>query len=1004
MATPQDDLAYPLAGLNIRDLHPASRRYLAERAARLNATQEEIEAAGIRPHVDAIVHHIKKETPAHSSKRARLNDSTARKIYRSQHPRDGQVNKRDAHEELDFEDEWQALLAEYGMQDADAALLEEFSQIARQRIRLLEQATAEWHAAEPAPRVDHFDLIGSLSSCIELVTEVCTYLRPSDIVNLYCICRDFHDVVGLHMRSSVFAWAKVMAPSSARIYSSPVYYRWFIPDPVGRPVTSVDQELSQPQPDQAKMAGCPPLNGVQGEVRLVPGLRWLQMVVKRETRVRDILATLARMGHRMPESSHLTLKKLWLIMDASTTRGRMLLMNNPDFFTNEDLYIAQLFMVKLVLAVNDPVFGPQSSMLMRLMMGQRSLSSLWALLRGKKYRTPVEIRELKLRYDVGPNDALVRSGMPLHGVDIYELGIIHFEGWGLGAEHLARPDELIPLEAARRQLDLDTCIDEMIIYGHVDLRTGNSLVPSTEEMYMSDDELPPSQKDWTPLRYELINGGCGNVPFASNMWQPKHARKARWKTLTAEEKEMILREEKLEMDEAAELDSARYRFQTAWAKLAAMTQHSLSTRRPRALFTILPPSLEDLAEQLAGFEQREQLSTNDDTNAIDLDSDGSPSFSTLPLSIQAQMTFGAVPLGAVYRPITGDQMRVALRGAMSSLGPSHMWETELQQQHEAGEEKEDEEDNDRSSSSFSSLSSISDTDLDLEPIPASELQRLYIALRPPRLREEQPQDQQPEASSAGLPSPSPLSTTYTSFPPSSSGDESEDEEIQDAPEGEEPTHFGGHLPSHTSPSTTTATTTTAAIAPTALLASNRPSTIMKTMMTTDDMLLVQADEIYSDLDSDCEQRQQQPKRSLEPPTPENLATIETATPARESGEVMAVTIDWDDFLRNPGTYVLQPEWDEEATMDDWEGEGGDGNGDGDEGDGYWEWDRDEDMMGHLQDEDGAEEEVDEAPVVEHLVLAPAAGQGGDDQSHYIPDEDLGEDDMTRKLRDWYRPW
>ncbi|GAB1314376.1 F-box domain-containing protein [Madurella fahalii] len=1001
MATPSDDLAFPLAGLNIRDLHPASRRYLAERAARLNATQEEIEAAGIRPHADTIVRHMKKETPTHSSKRARLNDSTVRKIYLSRNLHANRVDKCEDYEGLDFEDEWQALLAEHGMQDADAALLEEFSQIARQRIRLLEQATAEWHAAEPAPRVDHFDLIGSLSSCIELITEVCNYLRPSDIVNLYCTCRDFHDVIDLHMRSSVFAWAKVMAPTSARIYSSPVYYRWFIPDPLGRPVTNVDQELSQPQPGQARMAGYPPLNDVQGEVRLVPGLRWLQMVVNRDIRVRDILATLARMGHRMPESSHLTLKKLWLIMDASTSRGRMLLMKNPDFFTNDDLYIAQLFMIKLVLAFNDPVFGPQSSLLMRLMMGQRSLSSLWALLRGKKYRTPAEIRELKLRYDVGPNDALVRSGMPLHGVDIYELGIIHFEGWGMGAEHLLRPDELVPLEAARRQLDLDTCIDEMIIYGHVDLRTGGSLVPSVEEMYMSDDELPRSQEDWTPLRHEAINGGCGNVPFAGNMWQPKHARKARWKTLTPEEKEMILREEKLDMDEAAEIDSARYKFQTAWAKLAAMIQHSLSTRRPRAQFTVLPPSLEDLAEQLDEFERQGQPRKSDDIDAMDVDADAPPRFSALPLPMQAQMAFGTVPVGSVYRPITGDQMRVALRGAMSSLGPSHMWGTEPQQQGQARDEEED----DRSSSS-TSLSSISDTDLELEPIPASELQRMYVALRPSRPREQQPQDQQAEASSTGLPSSPSLVSNYPSSSSSFSSeendgdedeDEDEDEEMQDAEEeGEnEPTHFGGHLAGLPSLADLTGLSTAPTIViPRVSLPRAKPTAIMKMMMTTDDMLLDQANQVYPDFDADFDA-----ERAQQPPTPESLAA--TSAP-----------IDWNDFLHNPGTYGLQPERDEVPTTGLSEGEGGEDGGDWEGGVGG---DGDESVMGHGQDEYGAEEEEEEeeeeedeggyeGPVVEHFALVQVAGQEAQDRFRYMPDEDFEEDYMTRKLRDWYRPW
>ncbi|KAH6640942.1 hypothetical protein F5144DRAFT_641492 [Chaetomium tenue] len=496
-------------------LDAARRRLALARAARANATREEIEARGIRPNVQQIVHHMNR-TPSHSFKRARLNHS-ARKIYEDEDGEEGNETENDCNnggteedDEKEFEQIWQAMLAEGGLQKADMFALAEFRQIARQRIHMMKQATTKWHALSQPPKKDRFDLLASLCSCTELIVEVCKHMRPLDIVHLYSVSKSFHYTINEHMRSSIFAWASHMAPTAARIYSSPVYCRWFIPDPCRRPVTANDQEMSKTQPGQAKVEGQLPLNGNEGEIRLIPGLLWLQMTVNREIRVRDIIACLARRGHRLPEGSHQTLKKIWLIMDAATTQARMMLLNNPDFFSNEDLYIAQLFMVKLILAFNDPVFGPQSTMLMRLMLGQRGLSPLWALLRGLKYRTGAEIRQLKLRYDVGP-DQLQDENLPaVNGVDIDRLGVIHFEGWGTGPDHLMRPDELIPLESARRQLDLDVCVEEMMIYGHVDFNTGNSLVPSLEEMYMSDDDLPPACKGWTPLKHELIHSGCGN--------------------------------------------------------------------------------------------------------------------------------------------------------------------------------------------------------------------------------------------------------------------------------------------------------------------------------------------------------------------------------------------------------------------------------------------------------------------------------------------------------------
>ncbi|AEO62863.1 uncharacterized protein THITE_41471 [Thermothielavioides terrestris NRRL 8126] len=505
----------------LQNLTPQRRLALAQ-AARANATREEIEARGIRPDVQQILHHMNR-TPSHSFKRARLSDSGVRKIYDDNETDDTSGDddddddelaraEREEREEDEFEEQWQAMLAQEGLQDVNMFVVAEFRQIARQRIRMLKQGTAEWRAAASRPpRKPRFDLVASLCTCTELIVEVCKHMRPVDIVRLYSISRDFKHTINKHMRSSIFAWANYMAPTASRIFSSPIYGRWFIPDPAEQLVTRADVELGQPRRGQANLAEFGPVNDVEGEVRMIPGLLWLQMVVNREIRVRDIIASLARRGHRLPEGARVTLTKLWLIMDAATSEARMTLLKDQDFFSNEDLYIAQLFMVKLVLAFNDPVFGPQSSMLMRLMMGQRGLSPLWAMLRGKKYRTRAEIRQLKLRYDVGPDQVRAFNGMALHGVQVYELGTMHFEGWGAGPDHLMRPDELIPLEAVRRQLDLDSCLEEMMIFGHVDFTTGNSLVPSLDEMYMSDDDLPPAQKDWKPLKHELIHSGCGNA-------------------------------------------------------------------------------------------------------------------------------------------------------------------------------------------------------------------------------------------------------------------------------------------------------------------------------------------------------------------------------------------------------------------------------------------------------------------------------------------------------------
>ncbi|KAK4467038.1 hypothetical protein QBC42DRAFT_215278, partial [Cladorrhinum samala] len=548
------------------------RRFLAARAARESATTEQIEAQGIQPDVNQMVNHMNswQSSPRVSKKvRASKAESTARRIYKPAVDATTPDDPFHSEDELLDEDpegfaqQWEGMLAEEGLQDLNPFLLSQFRQIARQRLRSLKKATARWDAANEAPQPKPaIDLIASLCSCPELINHVCNFLRPVDIVTLYSVAKDFHNALNEYMQSTVMGWAREMAPRAARIYSSPVYHRWFICDPAGRRLTRDDVDMAQLKPGQADDRQIQHINSRVGAARYVPGLTWLQTVVNREIRVRDIIATLARHGHRLPKGADVALQKLWVVMDASASIIRMTLLASEEFFTDDELYICQMFFIKLCLLFNDPVFGPQSSTLAKLMLGQKGLSPLWALLRRKKYTTSLEIRQLKLRYDVPPDPEQVIDGTPVLGVEIDEMGIGHFEGWEHGNfHHLLRPDELISQEALRRGLRLDKAFLMMQIYGHVDTTTGNPMVPTVDEMYMSDDDQDPMQSSWTTLHRELANGGCGNVPFEPKMWKPKHARKADWKNLPDEVKKEIIEDDKIEMRQVENVKKAQAQFQ-----------------------------------------------------------------------------------------------------------------------------------------------------------------------------------------------------------------------------------------------------------------------------------------------------------------------------------------------------------------------------------------------------------------------------------------------------------
>lgn len=407
-----------------------------------------------------------------------------------------------------------------------------------------------------------FDLISAISSSIEILVLVGTYLRPRDILALYSISRAFHATLDTHMRSSVVVWAGHSCRLAAEIFPHQFYAGGAVPDPMGRPrdpayhdiyarltaAAAAASNLSNTPSSSSSAPDSEAKKKQKEETRYIPSLRWLQMVHARGTRVRDIVAALARRGHRLPPNSDSTLLKLWLVMDLPTNVDRCAVVGSTSFFTRFDLYRSAVFLVKLLMRTNDPLYGPDHGVLVELMLGQWGMTPLWKLLRGKGYTTVREVVGAKMRYDVIPTVDEREKGLPVLGVPVEEMGRGHLEGWGKGEEHLLRVDELVVRECARRGIEVDECVESMAVYGHVDIAKGENLVPSLEELYMSDEEMPeelPAEEDGK--RRVLIYGGAGNVPFNKGEWNPKLVRKANWEDLTEEMRTAIEEDDRDEM-------------------------------------------------------------------------------------------------------------------------------------------------------------------------------------------------------------------------------------------------------------------------------------------------------------------------------------------------------------------------------------------------------------------------------------------------------------------------
>ncbi|RSL69486.1 hypothetical protein CEP54_002357, partial [Fusarium duplospermum] len=354
------------------------------------------------------------------------------------------------------------------------------------------------------------DIITALCKNLELAIELGKHLRGEDILNLYIACGGFREALDGHMLSSIREWIRSRAPEAGRLFPWRSVAKFLVPDPAQRSGSGTDK--------------------TPGGVRLIPGMKYLQMILGRDRYCRQILAIMARMGLRVPDTMHITLLRIWHLLEVATCTQRSQLMADTSLWTDQHLYNAQFFFVKLTMAFNHPFFRPHTHEMLHLMMGQRGLYPLWQCLTRKKFRTLSEIVELKARYDMtlpppawfNPDRRFMTS---FHGVPFRELGIGHCEGWGAGTRHLLRPDELVVTESINRGLDLDKHLNHMLVWGYINFKTGENLVPTEEEMYISDEE-------------EVLDG-----VDTTCWWQKRHVLKKRWNELPPEKRQEIEEDE-----------------------------------------------------------------------------------------------------------------------------------------------------------------------------------------------------------------------------------------------------------------------------------------------------------------------------------------------------------------------------------------------------------------------------------------------------------------------------
>ncbi|KAK4697004.1 hypothetical protein P7C71_g1011, partial [Lecanoromycetidae sp. Uapishka_2] len=329
---------------------------------------------------------------------------------------------------------------------------------------------------EPPPpthetNINRFSVFNKLLNYAELTLEVAKNLDIEDLVSIYAISKDFHMLVNQRFTAMILAQSTTKAPESSKTFIWRCYKSLCMRDPARR--------INEVHPS---------------DLRFIPSFRWLKMILFREAIVNDILRSLAYEGHRLPRRASLVIKKLWFTIDISDNNRRIGLLHNANFWTSKDLFIATMFFLKLDMRLTHPTSGNGETGLRKMLLAQRSFSTLAKVLRREEMKTQLDMLRMVVRYNYQPRR---HRDMSILGVPPHEVGKLQFEGWGMGTKKFIPIDRLVMLEGLRRKLNLQNLYVDMMLYGYVNKRTWEDIkrpVPPPEpKVEETEDE---GEEDW----------------------------------------------------------------------------------------------------------------------------------------------------------------------------------------------------------------------------------------------------------------------------------------------------------------------------------------------------------------------------------------------------------------------------------------------------------------------------------------------------------------------------
>lgn len=296
-----------------------------------------------------------------------------------------------------------------------------------------------------------------------------------DLLSLYSISKDFHSIVNQRLTTMIFDQARAICYDAACAFPWRCYHKFTRPDPINR--------IPHPVADKAR----------QGIPRDVPSFQWVFFCLFRQKVVQEIMAIMAEDGVPLPDGCKKAIMRVWFLMDLPENSRRIAIIHNSSWFTDETLYYAMMFFVKMDMRFNDPFSTRYVQGTKHMLLAQPSLSTFWKVLKGQALKTEFEVLKMWICWKYVPQN-IEESRLELFDIPPQEVGRVQFEHWGqkiardsktgklLKPIKLLRPDELIPREMIRRNI---TCGPRhwmrIFMWGYVDPETLEDYKPRHRE-------------------------------------------------------------------------------------------------------------------------------------------------------------------------------------------------------------------------------------------------------------------------------------------------------------------------------------------------------------------------------------------------------------------------------------------------------------------------------------------------------------------------------------------